>query len=190
MAAYELPEQSILIQLLRYESETGKLFWRERPDELFKASGAYSQARIAAAWNSKNAGKEALITIDAHGYPFGSVFKKLVRAHRVIWKLVHGTEPEQIDHINGDRADNRIINLRAVSNADNHRNMSLSTANKSGVTGVFWFARTGRWRSEITIAGKNVHLGYYLNKNDAIAARHRAEVENGFHPNHGRKRAG
>jgi len=95
-------------------------------------------------------------------------------------------EPEQIDHINGDRSDNRIENLRAVINADNGRNQKLRVSNSSGVMGVGFCKRAGKWRVRITINGKDKHLGIYKSYSEAVAARLTAEKLHGFHENHGR----
>ena len=178
------PSQDELLRLLQCDAATGRLFWKERPPELFK-SGRYTKERSCLIWNTKNAGNEAFTANDGHGYLCGAIFGSLYRAHRIIWKIVHNEDPPQIDHINGVRSDNRISNLRAVSNAANHKNMKRSSANSSGHTGVLWFARTRRWRSEITVDGRNVHLGYFLNLEDAVAARKEAEVRHGYHANHG-----
>lgn len=186
MAAHQLPDQSTLAQLFRYDPADGRLFWRKRDARFFAATRKYSADRAAAAWNAKHAGREALTSTDGKGYLCGALFKRIVRAHRIIWKLCTGDDADQIDHINGDRADNRISNLRGATNQDNHKNMRRFSSNKSGTTGVLWFARTGRWRSEITVDGKNIHLGYFLRKDDAIAARQTAEAEHRFHHNHGR----
>lgn len=185
MAAKVLPPQELLLQLFRYEPETGKLFWRERSAEHF-CGKKYPAQRLADAWNLKLSGKEALTSQDGKGYKCGSFDGRTVRAHRVIWKMIHGSDPNQIDHVNGNRSGNREINLRAVDNAENHKNMRISAANKSGVTGVRLFERTGRWVSEITIHGKSRHLGFYATKPEAIAARKAAERLLGFHRNHGK----
>ena len=125
--------------------------------------------------------------IGRNGYQQIYVDGKIYYAHRLIWLHVHGAfPPEQIDHINGDRTDNRIENLRAVNNQENHRNERKSKNNTSGATGVFWAAKISKWRGQIRIGKKNIHLGVFDNWFDAVCARKSAEKKYGFHPNHGR----
>ena len=141
---------------------------------------------VHGAWNTKYAGREALTTIGKSGYMHGTMLGKSYSAHRVIWVMVNGGNPKYIDHINGDKLDNRLSNLRAVTPKDSAKNMPMCKTNNSGVTGVRWYKRTSRWRSEIFVNGKYIHLGYFKNKFDAILARLTAEKEHDFHPNHGR----
>jgi hypothetical protein len=89
---------------------------------------------------------------------------------------VHGVWPEdQIDHINRDRADNRIENLREVTNKQNQQNRSTNSDNTSGHTGVSWYKPYSKWRAQIKHNHKVIHLGYFTNIEDAIAARKAAE---------------
>jgi hypothetical protein len=96
-----------------------------------------------------------------------------------------GFAPLVVDHLNGDRSDNRFSNLRDVDQSRNLRNRVLSSNNKSGVVGVFWNAGRGRWTARIKINGKNIHIGTYKNLADAAAARVLAEREYGFTERHG-----
>jgi hypothetical protein len=92
-------------------------------------------------------------------------------AHRLAWLHVHGVWPsDQIDHVNTDRADNRIANLRDASRSQNHANTPLSRANTSGFKGVYWAPHTARWRAAIKVNGKKRHLGYFYSANDAALA--------------------
>jgi len=72
-----------------------------------------------------------------------------------------------------------------VTQAINLRNQKLRKTNSSGVCGVYWHKGCGKWYACIHVNYKNKHLGYFVNKEDAIAARKQAEFEYGFHPNHG-----
>lgn len=190
MAAKPLPDQVLLLKLLRYEPETGRLFWLPRTPDLFKDGGIGRDA-MCRAWNARNAGREAFPCTapkGARGYVQAQIFKRKYLKHRIIWKLVTGDEPDQIDHINGDKADNRFANLRSVTCAENMRNLARHSHNKSGCTGVFWNDQFDRWQAHITVGGHTRHLGLHRNKDAAIRARKAAERRLGFHPNHGRQR--
>jgi len=110
--------------------------------------------------------------------------------HRMAYLYMTGDMPDkEVDHINHNRLDNSWSNLRKATRQENARNCSLSKANTSGHTGVEWWKRDSNWRATIMIEGKLRHIGYYAEKSDAIAARRAADVENGFHNNHGDKAA-
>ena len=183
----QLPSPEMLRKLLRYDPDTGRLYWRERAPELFTAA-RYSKARICAIWNTRFAGKEALATDDRHGYRFGRIFALHIAAHRAVWAMHNGTwPPEDVDHVNGVRSDNRLVNLRAVSRYENTRNAQIRRDNKSGTTGVLWDKQHKKWRATIKdTTGTRVCLGVHRVKEDAIAARKSAERRFGYHENHGR----
>jgi hypothetical protein len=132
-------------------------------------------------------GKVAGSTSNVTGYCIICVDKKTYSAHRLVWLHVHGFfPPEQVDHINRDRTDNRLSNLRLVSNAENRRNVGLSKYNTSGVSGVGWSRRENRWVSRIGVEGKTIYLIYTKDFFEACCARLSANNKYGFHPNHGR----
>ena len=182
MADHDLPSPKLLRKLLDYNPETGVLTWRERGIELF--ADVPERSRICASWNARFANKPVTCTKD--GYLVVRIFAINLRAHRVVWAMHHGRWPEdQIDHVNHDRADNRLENLRHVGRVENARNMSLRHDSKSGVTGVSWIAKRQRWYASIWTGGRTKNLGFYRRKADAIVARKRAEAALGFHKNHG-----
>lgn len=173
MPAKELPDPEYLRQRLRYEPETGKLYWRECPS-------------MPRCWNARYAGREAQ-GVHSDGYVRVSVDGVRYLAHRLVWCMNYGCPPEdQIDHINGVRTDNRLENLRAVSNTDNSRNASLSKRNTSGIAGVCWDKRRKRWSSRIMVDKREVFLGYFESREEGAAAREKALKAYNFHPNHGR----
>lgn len=173
---------TLLRALLSYNPDTGELIWRERGPELFK------KASLAASWNRRHAGSKAFQTL-YYGYMHGHIFKKHYFAHRVAWAIYHGEWPSaQIDHVNGNRSDNRIINLRDVSHSENQRNVKLRHDNKSGVPGVDWRKSQSLWRVRVNINGKRFMVGYFKDLNSAIAARQKAQIENNYHDNHGQIR--
>jgi hypothetical protein len=91
--------------------------------------------------------------------------------------MVYGEWPRQLDHINNDRADNRIANLRLATNAQNGANRGPPRTNTSGVKGIYWFKPKQRWSAEIIVDGRRIMLGYYKEKEDAIMARMEAEAK-------------
>lgn len=180
---------AIVRELLRYEPDTGKLFWRERAEKWFRGvGGGYTAKRAAAGWNAKYANREAIHTESGDGYRVGRVFDLLYRAHRVAWAIETGRWPDhQIDHLNHIRNDNRIKNLRDATHAENGRNQKIRSNSTSGVLGVTWYEPRCKWHARIMFNGRKIHLGYFIDKVDAIAARKSAEAEYGFHANHGRR---
>lgn len=183
-----LPPLDILRQLLEYDPETGTLRYRERTDFRFAPTptGKFSQANQLAQWNGRFAGKVASSGRRAgNGYLVTKLLGEQYKTHRLIWLMHYGAEPTgQIDHINGDRADNRIANLRDVEYIDNAHNRALPRNNTSGFHGVK--REKNRWVAVIRVGGRQVRLGTWMTKEEAVAARKAAERLLGYHPNHGR----
>lgn len=169
--------------LLRYEPETGLLFWRERPLEMCPSEAQWKR------WNKRLAGKEAftfLTTYDGNGYRRGRIFDRLYLAHRVIWLIQTGEWPkEQIDHRNKIRTDNRWENLACASNAENSKNKTLQSNNTSGRNGVSWNKCSRRWQAKIKVDGRQKHLGSFSTPEEAAAAREKANITYGFRSGHG-----
>lgn len=168
--------------MVRLDVETGRLYWLQRDRRFFPDD------RACNSWNAQNPGKEAF-AINSNGYRQGSLFGKKVYAHVIVFAIHHGRWPSgAIDHISGDRLDNRPENLRDVSHIENMRNQPISRASTTGHTGVHFSAKRSRYEAHITISGKTKHLGRYRTISEALAARKLAEREYGFHANHGRAR--
>lgn len=176
MAEKALPCPTLLRQLLRYEPETGKLFWRSRGVELFNSQ------RACNAWNARHSGREAFISEHPQGYARGQINRVSMPAHRVIWAICNGVWPNTVDHIDGDVKNNKIENLRDVTQAENNRNAKLRSDNKSGEQGVHWNKDRQKW---VAVVG-NQYLGLFSTKALAVTARRSAASEFGFHENHGR----
>jgi hypothetical protein len=169
----ELPSADKVRERLDYDPETGIFLWKWRDD-------------VPIYVNSRRAGKVA--GADSKGYRQIKIGGSLHRAHRLAWLIVTGEWPTaDIDHINGDPSDNRISNLRVVTHAENQRNKAIGLNNTSGVMGVDWIKARGKWRARVKVAGRNIHIGYFSDIADAIAARLAAEITYGYHENHGRK---
>lgn len=111
-------------------------------------------------------------------------------AHRVVWFFVHGYWPVELDHIDHNKANNAMSNLRIVDRVENSRNSSLSTRNKSGYTGVSFDSWSKKWRACVTIGGKNIKLGRFDDPESAYKARIAASIKHGFHANHGMRSGG
>lgn len=171
-------DQETLRRLLDYDPETGALTWKGRPMEMF------STAAHGRTWNTRWAGKSALVTRGPHGHLYGRVLGRKHFAHRVIWKIVHGVNPVEVDHINGRPDDNRLDNLRAVDHATNGKNRRIGVNNTSGALGVRWEA--GKWRATMSANGAGIHIGRFDDFDAAVTARKAAERKFGFHENHGR----
>jgi hypothetical protein len=158
---------------LHYDPETGSIVWKHGTSD------------------KRPAGRPAFYTKALTGYLIGSFKYRRFLAHRVAWALHYGNWPlGQIDHINGDRTDNRIANLRDVTNRENGMNMRRGKGNKSGRVGVSWDAVTRKWRASIFIEGRCINLGRYAEFEEACRVRAEAERQHGFHVNHGKEPQG
>lgn len=175
MAQKPLPSADVLRQLLDYNPETGELTWKPRDASVFTSTTTHSADALARQFNKKYAGKRALAALDNVGYRSGRLLSSQVRAHRVIWKMVYGYEPKLIDHINQDKKDNRICNLRDVSKAANSVNRECRRNGQ--ITGVTWCANRRKWVAQMQTGGKNM-ARRFAKKEDAIA--YRAELERAF----------
>lgn len=168
-------DASLLPRLVRYDPDTGAFTWLPREAVTAKHKS----------WNTLRAGKPAFDTFEpSNGYLRGTVLGRRLYAHRTAFAFIHGRWPAgDIDHINGIRTDNRAVNLREVSRAENCRNRRIDPRTPDGVMGIF--KSFGKWQAQIGYGGKTRYIGRYATKDEAVAARRRAEAELGFHPNHG-----
>ena len=108
---------------------------------------------------------------DKDGYLVVGVKGKSYRAHRLVWMYVYGEFPDgDIDHINRDKKDNRIKNLRISTKSQNRQNISVQKNNKIGLKGVWLHAQTKKWCASIGVNGKNKHLGSFDSQKEAAAA--------------------
>lgn len=173
-------EVAALMKIIRCDFGNGDLYWLSRPAEMFPSDHA------CRSWNTRYAGKRVHKKLAESGHHQITIFRKTRQCHRIIWALAHGEWPQgEIDHINGDPADNRLENLRCIEKPENQRNQGLSSANTSGAVGVTWNKNARAWHAQIKFKGKKQHLGYFEDFDEAVAARRGAESRLGFHPNHG-----
>lgn len=155
-------DPEILDRLLLYDKNNGIFFWRFRDISFFESE------RIFKSWNSSWSGLEAF-TAYSDGYKVGSILGRPTKAHRVAWAMTYRKWPEMhIDHINGNRCDNRISNLRLATESQNKMNEGLRSSNNSGIKGVSWNKSRTKWESQIVKDGKKKFLGYF---SDPEAAR-------------------
>ena len=167
--AHESIPVEYLRGILNYSPENGCFVWRHRPDLPLK-------------WNRRMAGKKAGCKLPISGGYVGIRINGVrYLAHRLAWAYHFGTWPAlNIDHINGNGMDNRIMNLREANQSENHQNKRRQSNNKSGFTGVSWNTLERRWRATIQIGGKQIFLGGFAEKEDAYSAYLKAKAE--FHP--------
>lgn len=156
--------QAALKNALKYIPETGHFRW--------------------AVGSSRRAAGEIAGSVDRKGHRRIRIGGKKHSAHRLAWLWQYGEWPAgQVDHVNHNPDDNRIENLRVVSNQENHKNRKRPLQNR-GIAGVYWKARDQKWSAEIKSAGKTKSLGQYNSYFDACCARKAAEMKYGFHENH------
>lgn len=156
------PTSEILRQLLIYEPDTGKLFWRERPVSFFNDTAGRTAEHSCSCWNARYAGTEALACPDKDGYLHGGIFGRLHKAHRVIWAMQTGEWPKgELDHEDTDRSNNRWGNIREATRSEQMQNQRLPESNSSGVKGVSWHKDRQKWQANITVNGRRKYLGLF-----------------------------
>ena len=147
----EAPTTERLRELLNYDPETGHFIRRQ--------SSGPAKAGDVSGWMRQD------------GYIEISLCGRVYKAHRVAWLCVYGRWPAQVlDHINGDRSDNRIANLRECNSAENCQNKRIYRNNTSGHTGVCWHHPNRAWVARISRDGRKRCLGYFKDKAEAVAA--------------------
>ena len=127
---------------------------------------------------------------DGHGYLRVSLSKNNRKQMKLIHKmnaeafLLNPENKKCVDHIDNNRKHNNLINLRFATNSRNQQNKSIGKNNTSGTKGVRWNTTRNKWTAQIKINGKQIHLGYFINKDDAINIRiQRAKDEFGEYIN-------
>jgi hypothetical protein len=160
----------LLNHLFEYDKETGNLIWKIKPS----SRGHHVKAGDIAG------------TLKSHGYLCVGINYNSYRAHRLIFLMHKGYLPKTIDHINGDKLDNRIENLRAATVGQNQHNRKTNANNTSGYKGVSWNKALKKWTARITLERKIIHLGYFANVEEAAEVVRKAREElHGSFANHG-----
>lgn len=160
--------QSLLLEMFSYNESEDNLVW----DTVGKNSGK----------NGEIAG-----TLRCDGYYSIAVKGSLYLVHRLIWMYEYGCFPDGfIDHVDGNKSNNHISNLRDVTPEESNRNMPKPKDNTSGVIGVSWSKHANMWLARINHKKKTINLGYFKDFEDAVSARKEAEVNYKYHKNHGR----
>lgn len=151
-----LPSQERIKELLNYDPETGVFTW--------KRSRGPNKTAEAAGWKHRT------------GYLYIGIDNEMFKAHRLAWMVVHGRAPVgMLDHIDRNKENNRISNLREVSEPQNNQNKRTYRNSRSGVKGIGWFAQTGKWRARIQANGRVHSLGLFTSFDAALQARQAAE---------------
>lgn len=162
-----------------YEKDTGKLYWKPK-----EGNGRYEKT-----FNTRLAGKEITYKT-ASGYVSirfclnGKTYFQV--AHRLIWYIENGKIPENfLDHIDGNKENNLISNLRDVTQETNMRNASKRKNNTSGITGVYFSKSRGKWIAQ-AVGGNSRHIGVFDSKEEAEETLRNRRSELGYTENHGR----
>lgn len=146
-----------LIKRLNYNKQTGKFTWHER-----EIKSQYDKT-----WNKKHAGNETGY-LRHNGYKVINLNGKEYPCSRLAWYYVYGSWPEhEVDHINGNRADNRLINLRIATRSNNAMNRGIQSNNSSGYKGVWKRKGLNLWTASINVKGKKHYLGKFKSPEDA-----------------------
>lgn len=149
--------QEYLKSILDYDESTGEFYWKKRLDKRVQ-------------WNARYPGKKAGCLSNTTGYIQIAINDRLYRAHRLAWQYVYGIIPNEIDHINLNKIDNRINNLRECDSTQNKCNFKMHKDNKSGYKGVSYSKLHKKWITQIVVRKKHYHIGLFDCPKDAHLA--------------------
>jgi hypothetical protein len=159
----------------KYNPDTGEL---TRDVSIWEARQGFKGAKSEKPYAHKSGTGKTYLRIGFSG--------KYIYAHRIIWVLMTGEQPQHIDHIDGNGLNNKWDNLRSVTQAENNRNARKHTQTKSNMTGVTFRKDNGRWRVRICVNNRVSTIGTFKNLDDAVAAREAAYQSHGYAINHGK----
>lgn len=167
-------------QFLSYDPETGVLTWKER-EITSKADKVFNTV-----FAGKSAGSIKKPTRSKTQYIRVDILGKYHAAHRIIFCIMTGSIPKEVDHIDHNGLNNKWSNLRASNGRDNAKNQPMQKSNKSGYIGVDWHKSAKKWQARaVNLDGKRIDLGRYDNIEDAIAVRKKYEKEFGYYEHRG-----
>lgn len=116
--------------------------------------------------------------LNRSGYLQISIGWRKYSAHRLAWLFVHGTwPPTDVDHINGDKSDNRMCNLRLSTDSQNRANAKIQGNSSTGLKGVCFHKKLGKWQATITVNGATRYLGLFGSAEEAHAAYQQAATK-------------
>jgi hypothetical protein len=144
--------QNELNSIFEYEPLTGVVRWKERRSNI-------AQGSIAGC-------------VHGSGYKVVTINSKTYKLHRIIWIMLFGQIPENfyLDHINGNKIDNRLENLRLATNNQNQQNRPAPKNSSSGYRGVTWHKQVNKWMARICHEGKRTTIGFFDTAEDAYEA--------------------
>lgn len=184
-----IPTYELAHELITYDPIEGKAFWKERLPKHFPVTTLHTPEHACKIWNTRYAGLRCGILNDNRGYHKICFLGTKYGAHRVFWLYMTGEWPDEIDHINGIRTDNRMVNLRNVTPGINRKNLKRATNNTSGVTGVYFHNKNQKWVAQIQVNGKMKYLGSFVGLEEAKEVRKNYSLTQDFHANHGERDA-
>jgi len=157
--AKPLPPLELVHKLLDYDPEKGSFYWKD------------NRGRKGCMGKQAGSPHKGYVSIHINGKDY--------MAHRLAWLICNGQDPgsKQIDHINGDKSDNRFANLRLATNSQNACNRSVSARNTSGFKGVSYSRKKQAWKADVRINGATQHLGYFATPELAHMAYCKAAAE-------------
>lgn len=162
------PEVGIVRRFLDYDRDTGGFVWKQRTPVDF--SECEEPEFSCKAWNARYAGASAGY-VDQNGYVLIRLCGVRMRGHVLAWAHATGAWPKaEIDHINLDKADNRLSNLREATRSQNLANCRPRIRNFCGLKGAHWLEKNQKWRASISLSGKTKHLGHFDTAEDAHRA--------------------
>lgn len=133
----------------------------------------YVDGKLIAKTNSKQRKVGTVLgTLTPKGYLLASVQGRLQRVHRLVFLYHHGYMPIQVDHIDGNRMNNKIENLRAATSSQNNQNRKATSS--SGIKGVVWHKQSKKWIASICVNRKSVHLGSFISIEEAALVANKA----------------
>jgi|SRR5450631_139685 len=168
--------QEYLKECVDYNRDTGIFIWLHRPECHFKNKRSFKQR------NAARTGKQTG-SFDGKGYYTISIDNKSYLSHRLAWLYEYGKFPENdIDHVDGNRLNNRISNLREATRLQNMQNQRAPRGNNktTNLLGVSLIPSSGKFRARVTVAGKTLFSGCYKTKEEAAIAY--TDAKRRFHP--------